>query len=556
MAVPAKPRLPVQILAACLVVGALGTTVVAEARPRGASLGAPSRAEIRAHLDVLADDLLEGRATGERGFDLAALYATAQFRRFGLEPGNGDSYLQPIEFATRKLESATLSWRGDGDSGDLEWKEDFLAFPPPVEGEAAVTAPLVFVGHGIEAPELGVDDYAGLDVAGKIVVVLSGAPESFPIDQRAHYSSHSLKATVADGHGAVGQITVRTRVDQKRYSFEKMKHWGGRPTFEWRHPDGRIEDSAPGLLLRAVLSPELEERLFAAAGTTREAILDSAESRAYPIHEMPVELRYRASTSSDAARSANVVAVLPGSDPALAGESIVCTAHLDHLGIREADDEGDSIHNGFFDNAVGSAMVLEMARLLAGTPKAPRRSVVFVLLTGEERGLLGSEYFARYPTPDAGTPVANVNVDMPVLLAPVHHLVAYGAEHSTLLGPARRAAARHGFELAPDPLPEETYFVRSDQYSFVREGIPAINLDTTEGPEGANPELAERAADFRENHYHKPSDETDLGLDWESALRFTATNAELALELANADDRPRWNPGDFFGDLFAKEDAP
>jgi Zn-dependent M28 family amino/carboxypeptidase len=247
--------------------------------------------------------------------------------------------------------------------------------------------------------------------------------------------------------------------------------------------------------------------------------------------------------------SRNVVARLPGSDPALAAEHVVLTAHLDHIGVG-APVNGDAIYNGALDNAVGVAAMLEAARGLAQGVRRPRRSVLFIALTAEEKGLLGSQYFAEFPTVPAESLVANVNLDMPIILAPQVDVIGIGLEHSSLDDVVRAAARELGMQVSPDPFPEEVVFVRSDQYSFVRRGIPAAYLDG--GRRSMDPAVDMEALmqDFLRNHYHQPSDDLTRPIHWESVARFADLNMRIALRVANADQRPRWNAGDFFGERF------
>jgi len=242
-----------------------------------------------------------------------------------------------------------------------------------------------------------------------------------------------------------------------------------------------------------------------------------------------------------------------GTDPELASEYVVFSAHLDHTGIGEpVEGSTDKINNGAYDNAMGIALMLEAARAIAAVP--PRRSVMFIGLTAEEKGLLGSDYFAHYPTVPSDSIVANVNLDMPLFLFPVAELVGFGAEHSSLQAPMAAAAEAEGFVLAPDPMPEENLFIRSDQYSFVKKGIPASYLDVSN--RSSDPDIDGDAVvkDHRKNHYHRPSDDLSRPVDWDSAVRFARANARIGLAVANDDDRPTWNEGDFFGEMFAPED--
>jgi Zn-dependent M28 family amino/carboxypeptidase len=245
------------------------------------------------------------------------------------------------------------------------------------------------------------------------------------------------------------------------------------------------------------------------------------------------------------------VGIVRGSDPQLASEYVVYSTHLDHLGIG-APVAGDSIYNGMYDNALGVAMTMEIARALVAMPVPPKRSIVFLAVTGEERGLLGSDYFAHHPTVPSSAIVANVNIDMPLMIAPLASVVAYGVEHSSLKGLTAAEVKKEGFKLAPDEYPEEVYFIRSDQYSFVRQGIPAVYL--AEGPDSPDPAVDTRTLHekYYEVHYHNPSDDLSQPIVWETALRFARAGARVGYRIAMDDQPPAWNEGDFFGEKFGR----
>lgn len=506
-------------------------------------------AAIRAHAAFLADDLLRGRETGSEGHEIAARYAATRFEQYGLAPGASESYFQSFPLVESRVDAPALEIRNETETIELASLDDFVMTGSVVAPRSDLAAQAVFVGYGIDAPELGHRDYASLDVTGKIVVVLSGAPASFPTDLRAHHSSRRLKAELAEARGAVGLVTIRTRIDEERTPWQRIRTYAFRPRTAWIGPDGTIQDAFSGLAFGAALSREGAAKLCAAAGLSLDALLDAAERDEARPASLPIRIAARAENRITRIESANVVARLPGSDPTRLDEQVVFTAHLDHIGnCPEVD--GDTVCNGFYDNALGSAMLLEVAHTLAAAPERPRRSVLFVLVTGEERGLLGSDYFAHHPTVPAGAIVANVNVDMPMLFAPTADLIAFGAEHSTLGPLAERAATAHGFALIPDPMPEEVVFVRSDQYSFVRMGVPSIFLSAGSGTVGGGDAQAKAVATFLAQHYHRPSDELALGADWDSVARFAATAVDLVREVADADARPSWNPGDFFGETF------
>ncbi len=506
-------------------------------------------AGLRADLAFLADDRLEGRDTASRGHEIAALYAATRLAESGLAPGNGASWEQRIRFARSARRSSAVTLHGAGSASRLEWKVDYLVSPSVAQATVDLTAPVVFAGYGVEAPGLGRDDYAGLDARGKLVLIFGGAPASFPIDELAHYSASRTKLETAARHGAAGVLLLSSRAEEKRVPWERRMLLGDRPSLRWKHPDGTLADAFPELGFVASLSPAGARKLLEGSGVGLDALLDAEDRGEAAPRALPLRLGVREENEISEVTSPNVLALLPGSDPALRGEVVVLTAHLDHLGVGPAVD-GDTIDNGFYDNAMGSAIVLETARRLAAAALRPRRSVLVALVTGEEKGLLGADFLAQHPPVPADAVVANVNVDMPLLLTPLAELIAYGAEHSSLGGLAARAAAAHGFRLGRDPFPQEVVFVRSDQYPFVRRGVPALFLDSGYATLDGGDAQRKAAMEFQRLHYHRPSDDAKLGADWETVERFTATVTDLVRAVGGAPERPRWNPGDFFGDRF------
>lgn len=506
-------------------------------------------AAIAAHIRFLADDLLEGRETGSRGFEIASRYVAAQFAAIGLEPAGDDgSYFQKIEFRSARLigERSSMSIDDNGSSQTLALKSDMLIRPDFARDAVDVQAPAVFAGFGIVAPELGRDDYAGLDVRGKVVVYISGAPGTFPHNQRAYYSSAQVKEELAAAHGAIGIVMVKSNPDEARYPFEKSARQSDMISMK-RLDGGMPADFTPQLRGIATVSRGAAARLFAHAPQTIEQVLAAADrgtTRSFPLK---LGVTIRTASAFDTVHSANVVATLPGSDSTLRDESVVLSAHLDHLG--EHGPAADKIFNGAFDNASGVACLIEIARAFRSLPHAPARSILFAAFTGEEKGEEGSGMLAAH-SPVAGTIVADVNMDMFLMLYPVKDLVPFGGEHSTLGETAKAAAAAVGFEISPDPNPEEVRFIRSDQYSFVREGIPAIILKA--GSKSTDPSIdAEKVSrEWLRTIYHTPKDDLSQPMDFPSGARYAQTNFLLTLAVANDPMRPRWNVGDFFGDRF------
>ncbi len=491
----------------------------------------------------LADDAREGRDTGSAGYAAAAEYVAQAMAEAGLEAGGTDGYLQAVPYLRNQLEEGSTTMvlhRADGDT-ELSYSEDYLMGGDRVRAAARITAPVVFVGYGIVAPELGVNDFDGIDVEGKIVLRFSGAPPNFAADQRAYYSSGIVKAEFAVARGAVGTIEVRTHVDRARNAWSRLQRFAGRPGMSWLSSSGEASRFHPQLEGFATLSDDAADALFASLGHEPGAFLASAEDLSYQPTELGFEATLSRRTTHQQLESPNVVGVLRGSDPALANEFILYTAHLDHNGIGPASESGDTIYNGFYDNALGVSIMLETARALGAM--SPRRSILFVAVSGEEKGLLGADYFAHHPTVPVDAIVANVNLDMAVFLDPVTEVIAFGAEHSSLGEVAAEASRSAGWTLVPDPIPEQVIFVRSDHYMLVRAGIPAIYLAPNFGPNFQT---------FLSEHYHQPSDQDDLLVEWDAVADFTRVNALIGARVADAAERPRWNDGDFFGDRFGR----
>jgi len=524
------------------------------APPVAAEQGGSIEAGLQAHAFFLADDALRGRDTGTVEYEIAARYVAAELRETGLEPAGTDGgYLQPVRYrrSTLDLESARVVIHGGEGDVELAWKEDFLMGGDAGRAEAEVTAPVVFVGYGVAAPELGWDDFAGLDVEGKVLLQLRGAPASFPHDQRAFYSSGRTKQDLAVERGAVGILTMSTRDRLERVPWELSTRNAGRPGLEWIDDDGSIRDYAPQIRGAATLGPTGARRLLAAAGRDYDELLEAEATGAVEGFELPVEVTLARRTRHDEVAASNVVARLPGSDPALAAEHVVYSAHLDHVGVGTEVD-GDAIYNGLYDNAMGTAVLLQVARLFAGQPRAPRRSILFLAVGGEEKGLLGSDYFAHHPTVPIDSIVANVNLDMPLFLFPLSEVIAFGSEHSDLEHAVATAAESVAWTLVEDPMPEETLFIRSDQYSFVRRGVPSIFVVTGFG--SSDPGVDGRAVwrAFLAERYHTPQDQPGVPVDWPSAVAFTRMNHEIGRLIAEADEAPEWNEGDFFGERFGR----
>ena len=520
------------------------------APPAAAAREADGARRIQADVAFLADDLLEGRAAGTRGYDLAALYVANRYRAIGLEPAGDDgSYLQavPLLEGRRESEGASFSISRGGERIEFTFQDDFLPGVNYNAASHAVTAPLVFVGQAVHAPELDHDDFDGVDVRGKIAVYFSGAPADFANTQRAFHASGRQKLITLAERGAVGAVQIGNPVDEAKYPWARGARNWAMPGMRLLGPDGQPVDAFPELRATASLGVHAARRLFEGAPMDADEVFARREAGTLEAFDLEGQATLAGRTTLAKVTSHNVVGRLAGTDAALASEHIVYTAHLDHVGIG-AEVDGDGIYNGAFDNALGTAVMLEAATELVATP-APKRTLLFVALTAEERGLLGAEHFASNPGVE-GTLVANINMDMPVFLADVTDVVPIGIEHSSLENDVKAAADVLGIGLTADPKPEEVVFVRSDQYAFVRKGIPAVYLDA--GIKARSPDVDALALyeDFLTGHYHQPSDETALPIHYPSAARLAMLNAAIGRRVGDAEQKPRWKDGDFFGRTF------
>jgi len=505
---------------------------------------------IASHIRFLADDLLEGRETGSRGFEIAARYVAAQLASFGLQPAGDDgSYFQHIRFRSSKLVAPRCTFVIHDGKRDvaLEVKKDFLLRPGFLNDNDEITAPLVFAGYGITAPELKHDDYASIRANGKIVVVISGAPSTFANDQRAYYSGGLVKEQIAAEHGAIGVIALRSNADEARYSFEKSARQSDMASMRYLDAAGRPADTLPQVRANGSISRSGAKLLFVRAPLTPEQLLADAEKNIAHSFPLNVSATIRTVSTFAEAASENVLATLPGSNPERRNEYVVVSAHLDHLG--DHGNGSDRIHNGAYDNASGIAAMLEISRAFTSLPQPPERSMLFVALTGEEKGEQGSEYLASHP-PIGGTIVADINMDMFLMLFPAKDLVALGGEHTSLGAVAREAAESVGLTISPDPIPEEVRFIRSDQYSFVKEGVPAISLKT--GSTSADPAIDgdKVTKEWLRTIYHTPKDDMNQPFDWATGVKYAQTNFLIAWAAANGAQRPAWTAGDFFGEKF------
>ena len=506
-----------------------------------------------AHVRYLADDRLRGRLPGTPGYQLAVDYVTAQFKQIGVAPaGEQGGYTQKVRLRRAFVEpGAVLSYQPTtGPAQPLAYGAAATVYPNPGQPEVTVKdAALVFAGYGISAPELKYDDYAGLDAKGKVVVVTRQMPRQFGDNERQYFSDLRTVLETAARHGAVGVLLAAARADAHLPDFPKG-------VVSALGPDGKVAVSrsyAPGSVqLVGSISAAALQQLFAGAATDTTRALAALRSGKAASVALIGRLSTHYRSRYQEVESYNVVGKITGSDPKLNKEYVVHSAHLDHLGVGPAIN-GDSIYNGAHDNATGVASVLEISKLYAGLKQKPRRSVLFVLMTGEEMGLLGSAYFAKMPTVPKSALVADINTDMPTIIAPLLGVVPLGADHSSLLNEVTRATDYLNLAVEPDPEPVQNRFIRSDQYSFVVQGIPALHIKYGNKTADGRNNLSETVQKWRAITYHKPQDNVEGGtFDWVAGAKYAQLNFLIGYQVAQAEARPSWNKGDFFGGRFGQ----
>jgi len=510
---------------------------------------------IRGHMRFLSDGMLQGRAPDAPGYEIAARYVSSELESMGLHPAGvkGTWYQEvPLRKAVVDETQSSVEFVRDDQAHQLTNAIDYVFDGDTLRTESRVEAPVVFVGFGVTAPDQEYDDYAGADVKGKLVASLYGAPARFPSTERAYYSDSVIKTKNAIAHGAIGILSFLSPEDQKRYPWKWLVPQIQAGQMRWLDDKGTPHNEFAQIQGAAFLSQTGTEKLFTAARSSLQQALATARSGQPQAFTLPVSVRMHRVSKHNELRSPNIIAELRGSDSALRNEYVVYTAHLDHLGICPPVNR-DNVCHGAVDNASGTSSLLEIARAYTSLPHAPRRSVLFVFVTGEEMGLLGSDYFAYFPTVPRRSIVANVNIDgAPGLYYAMKDIVPLGAEHSSIGSDVEVASRQMGYEISPDPMPEEVAFIRSDQYSFVLQGVPAV--DITDGVKASDPKVDGLAVikTWLITRYHTPLDNMDQPLDYDSAAKVSGLNFLVGYELAQQDQRPTWNRGDFFGTTFGQ----
>ncbi|MEO8679799.1 MAG: M28 family metallopeptidase [Vicinamibacterales bacterium] len=491
-----------------------------------------------AHIVFLANDSMNGRDTGSPEHRKAAEYIAAEFKKAGLEPGGTNGYFQPIKFRSRRIveDQSSLTLVKAGGAVEPVVLGEEATFSMRIEPAPSVEAPIVFAGYGLQIPEARHDDLAGLDVKGKIVMLLTGGPSSIAGPLLAHYQS--IRWEYLKKAGALGTFSIQNPKGQD-IPWDRSKLSRFMPAVAIADP---ALDETLGQQVAVTINAAKAEKFFAGSGHTfKELLALSNDGKVLPRFPIPFTARVKVAIEAKALESDNVIGILRGTDPQLKSEYVMVSAHIDHVGVGEPIN-GDRIYNGAMDNASGIATLIETAAALAAT-HGNKRSIAFVAVTAEEKGLLGSRYFANRPTMPARSVVADLNTDMFLPLFPLKSLVVQGLEESDLADDLKRVARPLGIEVLSDPEPERNAFIRSDQYSFIKTGVPALSLKVGFVKNSAEHEIVKK---WRSERYHAPSDDLNQPIDRQAAEDFGKIYVQLVEAVANRATRPAWNQTSFF----------
>lgn len=514
------------------------------------------RAEaVRAHVKFLSSDLLEGRGPGTRGDALTTSYLATQFEAIGLQPaGDNGTYFQKVSLLgmTADPEKTRLAFTKNGVPvvGPLKYRDDFSGGNQTQVPSADVDSDVVFVGHGVVAPEYNWDDYKGLDVRGKTLVMLvddppanEKEPDLFRGRARTYYGRWTYKFEIGASKGAAAVILIHTDA-AAGYGWQVVRNsWGGEQAYV---------KNAPGehtLTFAGWITEKAAQDLFKAGGHDLAAMTRAAASRSFKPVPLGVKLNAHVESTIRPFDTANVVARIEGSDPKLKDEAVLYTAHHDHIGIGQPDpdDPADSIYNGAIDNASGTGIVLEIARVWSKNQPRPKRSILFALVAAEEQGLLGSEYFGQKPVIPAGRIALNLNLDAIYLFGPVENVTMIGVDRMTFHPAALKVTRAMGLTIVPDQAPEQGSYYRSDHFSLAKVGVPALSIKQGAEVKGKPAEWGKaKVKEYRDKHYHQASDEYDPAWDFSAAVQMGQLAYWLGLEAANAAEMPNWFEGEEF----------
>ena len=506
-----------------------------------------SGSKIKAHVKFLSSDLLEGRGVGTRGGDLAAEYIASQFAVAGAKPaGDGGTYFQrvPLVGVTTQADSTLVATSG-GKSASFEWQKEFVGGSHRQQTNEKFDAEVVFVGHGIVAPEERWNDFKDVDVRGKIIVLFTNEPqpenpEVFKGKTLTYYGRWTYKYEQAVRMGALGALIIHT-TPTAGYGWEVVRN-----SWSKEDPQVRLETGKPALALAGWMTQDAGQKLFAMAGKTVDEMLHAADSRDFRPMPLGIRLRGNFNAKFRPIESKNVVAFVPGSDARLKHEYVIFTAHWDHLGVALAVN-GDTIYNGAIDNATGCGILLETARAWAAMEQKPRRSALFLSVTAEEAGLRGSEYYGQHPLVPLGKTAVDINYDALYPWGRTKDIVMLGADRTTVWPIVQEAAQRYQYEIQPDPRPEQGSYYRSDHFMLARVGVPSFSVKTGALIFGKSPAYsAEMFAEYNTLHYHQPSDEYHEDWDFSGIEQAAQFGMLIGLNVANSEVMPTWNAGDEF----------
>jgi len=503
---------------------------------------------IRAHVKFLSSDLLEGRAPGSRGGDLATEYIATQFSLLGLKPaGDQGTYFQKFALVgvEPQADSQLVFSPEKGAATSFKWLDEFVGVTYQQRADAQFDAPAVFVGHGIVAPEYKWDDYQGIDVRGKVVVLFTGEPPStdpnfFTGRALTYYGRWTYKYEEATRHGAAAVIIIHT-TPTASYGWEVVRSSWGREDQEVKLSPGE-----PALAFAGWVTTDAGEKIASTLGTNVDDLLKRADTRGFRAIDLPLRIRGRAPAKVRTVETRNVIGRIEGSDAKLKEEAVIFSAHWDHLGVGEPVN-GDRIYNGALDTASGCGMLLEIARAWAALPQKPRRSVIFLAAAAEEAGLRGSYYYGQNPVVPAGKTAVGLNFDMFLPYGRARDVTVNGAERTTLYPIVQEAAKRMGLTISPDSRPEAGLYYRSDHFSFARVGIPSFSVEPGEDlvgkPAGTGHKLIE---EFNDKNYHQPSDEYREDWDFAGMEQYAQFGLLIGVNVANSPKLPTWRAGDEF----------
>ena len=526
------------------------------------SAGSPSfdtitTGRLMAHIKTLSSDEFEGRSPGSRGEDLSTNYIANQFKQAGLAPGNTDgTYFQKVPLASITAnQDASLHFKTPGKELKLKRGDDFVAWSEHFAERASMDAPMVFVGYGVAAPEYNWDDYKGVDVRGKVLVMLVNDPpvpdpkDPSKLDPKVfggkamtYYGRWTYKYEIAAEKGAAGAILIH-ETGPAGYPWEVVRNsWSGEQ-FTLISKDNNMSR----VPIQGWITSERARELFSTVGKDLDALKRAAVSRDFK----PIDLGARASlTLKNKIKqidSHNVIGKLEGSDPKLKDEYVIYTAHWDHFGIGVPNAKGDKIYHGAADNASGTAGLIEIARAFKSLPVAPKRSILFIAVTAEERGLIGSRYYAENPIYPTAKTVAEINMDVLNTYGPTRDIIVVGLGNSTLDDVLREAAKEKGRYLRPDAEPEKGFYYRSDHFSFAKVGVPALDPEAGIDYAGKPKDWGMKKRDeYTANDYHKPSDVIKPDWDLSGAVQDLELLATVGYRVANTAKYPEWSPGTEF----------